>query len=135
MAMPQLVKGGKWVFGWAIVGRQGELAIPPEAWEEYGFQAGEEADFLPGSRTSGGFGLSAPRLLVQMAEPLRARVLARGCIGEDGRLLVPPAVGMRPGDRLLAVRGSGHALGFVGRGPIYDKALKHPELEIFEAES
>jgi len=29
--MPQLVKGGKWVFGWVIVGFQGELTIPPEA--------------------------------------------------------------------------------------------------------
>lgn len=127
--MPQLVKGGKWVFGWVIVGLQGELTIPPEAWDEYGLQPGEEAVFLPGSRSSGGFGLSTPRLLARAAGPLHTRTLAGGHIGEDGQLVVPPAVGMRPGSRLLAVRGSGRALGFVARGPIYDEALKHPELE------
>ena len=94
--MPQLVKGGKWVFGWVIVGLQGELTIPPEAWDEYGLQPGEEAVFLPGSRSSGGFGLSTPRLLARAAGPLHTRTLAGGHIGEDGQLVVPPAVGMRP---------------------------------------
>ena len=128
--MPQLVKGGKWVFGWVIVGGQGELTIPPEARDEYGFQPGGEAAFLPGSRSSGGFGLSTPRLLAQMAGPLRVRILARGRMGEHGQIVVPPALGMRLGARLLAVRGSGRALGFVARGPIYDEALLHPELEV-----
>jgi hypothetical protein len=132
--MPQLVRGGKWVFGWVIVGRQGELTIPPEARDEYEFQPGEEVAFLPGSRSSGGFGLSTPRLLGQMAGPLQTRILAQGQIGEDGQIVVPPAVGMRPGNRLLAVRGSSRALGFVARGPICDEALKHPGLKIFGAE-
>ena len=37
-AMPQLAKGGKWVFGWVLVGPHGEVTIPPEAWDEYGLQ-------------------------------------------------------------------------------------------------
>jgi hypothetical protein len=61
---------------------------------------------------------------------LQTRVLARGPIGEAGQIVVPAALRIRPGDRLLAVRGSGRALGFVAGGPIYDEALKHPELEI-----
>jgi hypothetical protein len=85
--MPQLVKGGKWVFGWVIVGPRGELTIPPEAWDEYQFQVGDEVTFIPGSRRSGGFSLSHPRL--------------------------------------LAVRGSGRALGFVAHGPIYEEALRN----------
>ena len=129
--MPQLVKGGKWVFGWVLVGSQGELAIPPEAWDEYGFQAGGEVAFLPGSWRSGGFGLSTPRLLEEMTGLLRTRVLARGRIAENGQLLVPPALGIRPGARLLAIRGSGRALGFAAQGPIYDEALKHPALEVY----
>jgi hypothetical protein len=133
--MPQLVNGGKWVFGWVVVGRQGELTIPPEARGEYGLQPGEEAVFVHGSRSSGGFGLSTARLLAQMAGPVRLHVLARGHIGEDGQLVLPPTVGTRTGDRLLAVRGSGRALGFVARGPIYDEARKHPELEVFGEDS
>jgi hypothetical protein len=132
--MPQLVKGGKWVFGWAVVGSQGELTIPPQAWREYGFRTGDEAVFMPGSRRSGGFGLSTPRLVAAFPEPLRAqeRVLGRARFDEGGRVTVPPEVGVKPGDRLLTVRGSGRALGFVARGPIFEEALRHPELQVFE---
>jgi hypothetical protein len=129
--MPQLVKGGKWIFGWVLIGPRGEIAIPPEAWEEYGFQTGDEVTFLPGSRRSGGFGLSTPRLLEQMGRPLQTRVLARGHIAVTRQIVLPPTIGIRPGDRLLAVRGSGKALGFVAEGPIYEEALKHPSLEVF----
>ena len=132
--MPQLVKGGKWVFGWVSVGQLGELMIPPEAWTEYGFQPGEEAVFLPGSRTSGGFGLSTPRLLGQMAGHMQMRILARSRIGERGQVVAPQAVKAQPGQRLLAVRGSGRALGFVARGPIYDEAKNHAQLRVFESQ-
>ena len=130
-ALPQLVKGGKWVFGWVIVGPAGELPIPPEAWDEYRFQVGDEVTFLPGSRRSGGFGLSHPRLMAERPGPLEVRALARGRIEEGRWVLVPASVGVQPGDRLLAVRGSGRALGFVARGPIYEEALQHPELACF----
>ena len=133
--MSQLVKGGKWVFGWVLVGPQGEVTIPPEAWEEYGFQAGDEVILLPGSRRSGGFGLSTPQLLEQVSEPLLTRALARGHIAKVRRVAVPPGIGIQPGDRLLAVRGSGRALGFVAKGPIYEEALKHPTLDIFGQDS
>ena len=126
--MPQLVKGGKWVFGWVIVGPAGELSIPPDAWDEYRFQVGDEVTFLPGSRRSGGFGLSHPRLMDDASGPLAARTLARGRIEEGRWVLVPAVVAVQPGDRLLAVRGSGRALGFVTRGPIYEEALRHPEI-------
>jgi len=129
--MPQLVKGGKWVFGWVIVGLQRELAIPPAAWDEYRFQVGDEVTFIPGSQRSGGFGLSHSRLLTGTPAPLQMRALARGRVVEVGWVVAPAQVGVQPGDPLLAVRGSGRALGFAARGPIHDEALKHPELEIF----
>lgn len=129
--MPQLVKGGKWVFGWVIVGPRRELVIPPAAWDEYRFQVGDEVTFIPGSRRSGGFGLSHSRLLASMPGPLQMRVLARGHVVELGRVMVPAVVGVQPGDRLLVVRGSSQALGFVAHGPIYEEALKHPELACF----
>jgi hypothetical protein len=126
-----LVKGGKWVFGWVVVGPQGALVIPPAAWDEYGFQVGDEVTFIAGSRRSGGFGLSHPRLLDEAAMPTAiplasTRALARGRIDEAGRVVVPAAVGVRPGARQLAGRGRGLALGFVARGPIYEEALRYP---------
>jgi hypothetical protein len=53
---------------------------------------------------------------------------------ETDPVTVPATVGVQPGDRLLAVRGSGRALGFVAQGPIYEEALKHPELACFGGE-
>jgi hypothetical protein len=66
--------------------------------------------------------------------PLAARALARGRIEEGRWVLVQAAVAVQPGDRLLAVRGSGRALGFVARGPIYEEALRHPDLACFGQE-
>lgn len=132
--MPRLVKGAKWTYGWVVVGPGGEVTIPPQAWHEFGFQAGDEAIFTPGSRRSGGFAVSTPELMAEVGEKMAGaelRELARGRF-EDGWVTVPPEVGVKPGDRLLTVRGSRYGLGFVARGPIYVEALKHPELEVFE---
>jgi hypothetical protein len=134
--MPQLVKGGKWVFGWVVVGPDGSVRLPPEAWREYGFEAGGVAIFVRGGRRSGGFALSRPALWAASLGRFGAasRGLGQGQFGEDGRLTLPSQVGVQPGQRLLVVRGSGHALGFVTRGPIYEEALRHPEIEVFEQE-
>jgi hypothetical protein len=131
--MPRLVKGGKWAYGWAVVGPEGEITIPPEAWREFGFQDGDEAIFTPGSRRSGGFGVSTPELMAEVREKMAGvglRELGQGQF-ENGRVMTPPEVSVKPGDRLLAVRGSRYGLGFVAQGPIYEEALKHPELEEF----
>jgi len=132
--VPRLVKGGKWAYGWVVIGPEGEIIIPSEAWREFGFQAGDEAIFTPGSRRSGGFAISTLELMEKVSERLEGatmRVLARGQFAEGRRVTVPPEVGVKPGDRLLSVRGSRYGLGFVAQGPIYEEALKHPELEVF----
>jgi hypothetical protein len=132
--MPQLAKGGKWIFGWVVVGPQREIRIPPEAYAEYGFQAGEEVIFLAGSRRSGGFSIGRPEKLAQSKIPLEGRAVGRGTIGPSGTVELPPNTGVRPGERLLAGRGSGLALGFIRQGPIFEAALRHPELRIFSLE-
>jgi hypothetical protein len=126
--MPQLEKRGKWVFGWVIVQPRNKITIPPEAYREYGFQAGEEILFTRGSRRSGGFGIGRADKIPLL---LRQRVLAQGRMGKHGRVVLPPEAGVQVGDRLLAVRGSGYALGFLAQGPIYELALQHHELAAF----
>ncbi len=131
--MPRLVKGAKWTFGWVVVGPDRQIAIPPEAWREYGFQAGDAAILTPGSLKSGGFGISTPALMAEASRKMSGaalRELGRSRFG-DGRVVVPPEVDVKAGHRLLTVRGSCYGLGFVARGPIYKEALKHPELEVF----
>lgn len=132
--MPQLVKGAKWTFGWAVVNPEGSITIPPDAWREFGFRQGDDAIFLPGSRRSGGFAISTAALLTGLAEPLvgaTSRILAKARFGA-GHVLLPPDLGLQPGARLLAVRGSRYGLGFVAQGPIFEEALKQTDkLEVF----
>ncbi len=127
--MPRLARGGKWVYGWVVVSPGPSLPIPPAAWRRYGFQVGSEALLLHGSRTLGGFGLAnAARLPTQLAP----RVPGRAKFDQEGRAALPVSVPVQAGDRLLVVLGSGYALGFLARGPIYQLALEHDEIEVFE---
>lgn len=90
--MPQLVKGAKWCFGWVVVTPMLRLLIPPDAWDEYGFRFGEDALFLPGSKRSGGYGLTSPRLLAEYSDSislgLSKQLLAKGCFG-NGVVFLP----------------------------------------------
>jgi hypothetical protein len=131
--MPQLVKGAKWAYGWVVLSQHRNLRVPPQAWCEYGLRAGDEAIFTPGSKTSGGFGLSTPGLVDRTRTRVpatRLRTLARGRLGH-GEVTIPAEVDVKAGDWLLAVRGSRYAIGFVARGPIFQEAHKHPDLEVF----
>jgi hypothetical protein len=133
--MPRLVKGAKWTYGWVIVGPARQITIPPDAWREFGFQAGGEAVFIPGSRRSGGFSISTPGLVASVSRRVGGaamRELGRGRFHERGGTIVPPEIGLKPGDRLLTVRGSRYGLGFIAQGPIYEEALNHPEVQVFE---
>jgi hypothetical protein len=134
--MPRLAKGGKWVYGWVVVGARRKMPIPPEARQEYGFQAGNQVLFLPGSRGSGGFGISTPERIADAGRQrpsigqlgMGTRVLGQARLDGDGSVTLPTGIEAKPGDHLLAVRGSRLALGFVARCIIYEEATKHPEL-------
>ncbi len=154
--MPQLVKGGKHVFGWSKVDGAGGVVIPPEAVAEYRLGKTENAILISGSKTSGGFSLCKRDSLLK--SPLGAAMkewpepTGRGESAErvvtvrgrsfcpvtvvNGRFVLPgralTAYGVRPGGRLLVIRGSSLGVGFGARGPIIEEAKRHPELEVFE---
>lgn len=155
--MPQLVKGGKHVYGWSMVSEAGRIAIPKEAMDEYGFGEYDKVILMSGSRRSGGFAVTTPKLLsgsplsavlnrfprlrtFQMPEARVVRAAGRSycwtTIGEGGYITLPldtlREYQVIPGDRLLTVRGSGVGLGFAVKGPIVEQAATHPELEVFE---
>jgi len=126
--MPQLAKGGKWVFGWCVARPSNEIQIPLEAYIEYGFQQGETAIVICGSKRSGGIGIG--RLEKLNDTVLQSHFVGQTTIGADGRVAPPSITGVQPGERLLSVRGSGLALSFLQRGPICEEALNHPEIEV-----
>lgn len=155
--MPQLVKGGKYIFGWPKVGKEGKIRIPPEAYEEYNLKEDKCVILFSGSKTSGGFGLSSIRILKNsiMKEVLekntklaqfkipegdvikfKNKKYAWVQISEEGNIFIPEGTleefKIKYNDLLLSGRGSHLAIGFISKGPIYNEAKKHPDIKIFE---
>jgi len=155
--MPQLVKGGKNVFGWSIVSNNGDIKIPKEAIKEYQLQPSNKVIIISGSKTSGGFSIvkiekltDSPLSVVLNDNPKLANFkLSKGetiqyrkrffCwteILKDGKIQLPIETlivyGIRPGDAVLSARGSGLGVGFIVRGPIIKEAEKHSELKILK---
>ena len=131
--MPQLVKGGKWVYGWCVVGLKHEIHIPPDASIEYGFQPGVIVLIIRGSRSSGGFALTKPEKLE--ISQMETRFIGQTRVGTHDCVVLPPEINVKSGERLLVVRGSWLALGFVKRGPIIDEALLYDEVQVFLPDS
>ena len=155
--MPQLVKGGKYIFGWSKVGNQGKIKIPPEAFQEYNLSLDKSVILFSGSKTSGGFGLSSMRILrnsimnetMEKNPSLTNYKISEGEIvefkgkkycwlktQEDKSIILPErtlnAFRINKNDILLSGRGSHLAIGFIAKGPILEEAKKHPEIKIFE---
>jgi bifunctional DNA-binding transcriptional regulator/antitoxin component of YhaV-PrlF toxin-antitoxin module len=154
--MPQISKGGKYVFGWSRVGPKGAVPVPPEALEEYGLRPGGRAILASGSRTTGGVTVSTKRLMAgsrlacvlaahpelahrrgRAGVPLRfkGRLYAWVAVDRRGSLCLPPhtlaAYGIAPGDRLLVIRGSNVAFVMGLKGPLIDFAARHPGIPLF----
>lgn len=159
--MPQIAKSGKYVFGWTIVHVTGKILIPKEAYDEYEFSGCEQIVLIPGSSTSGGFAITtANRLKNEPFEEIltlldyskeknsfqipELRLIKRkknkyccwAILNKRGYFTLSPEVlgvyGVKIGNKLLVVRGSGHALGFIARGRIVETAKMHPKLKIFK---
>jgi hypothetical protein len=154
--MPQLVKGGKYVFGWSIIRINGDIIIPDEAYLEYGFINDEKAILMSGSKKSGGFGLSSKRLLSDTPigksltkypdllnykinegeiKKINNRIFSWVNIKKEKSFKLTEnlldAFNIKMNKKLLVARGSGLALGFIASGPIYEEAKKHPEILTF----
>jgi hypothetical protein len=127
--MPQLVQGGKWVYGWCIINNDQKISIPPAAFTEYEFVAGETVLFIKGSKRSGGLGIARQQSVTIM--PVFARIFSQGVIEENRIIRLPKMIDCHPGEKLLAIRGSGLALSLIQFGPIIEEAENHTELEIF----
>jgi bifunctional DNA-binding transcriptional regulator/antitoxin component of YhaV-PrlF toxin-antitoxin module len=155
--VPQLVKGGKHVYAWSKVSANGRIVIPNEAITEYNLLTFDNVILMPGSKRSGGFGLTSVDLLkssalrvildgrpqlskLQIAEgkaiEIKGKTYCWVKMNKDGSIVVPVRTlknyGVNLGDKLLSVRGSRFALGFIVKGPIIDEAKKHVNIEMYE---
>ena len=127
--MPRLVKGGKHVYGWSEVGKDGNIVVPNEALAEYNIQLPCKVILLSGSNRSGGFAVTTSSLLknsalvrilddnpkladFQLTEGQTIIVAGKPCcwvaLDADGCIVVPlqslKKYGVKTGDLLLLVR-------------------------------
>lgn len=145
--MPQMNKGGKFVFGKSLIREDGTLRFPPQAAEEYGIASEDWVILFTGSRSTGGFcvtrhGLLEPSKLGHiLAEnpALRDRTLPEGefvrykgrgyCwtrVSPDGSIVLSPGMrrvlALSPGMELMAIRSSDIAFTMGAKGPLLERA-------------
>jgi hypothetical protein len=152
--MPQLVKGGKYSYGWSHVSETGVIKIFKEALEEYGFKSNDRLILLPGSLRSKGFIVTT---IDKLSSTILEKILGSSpnalfdfpegtCIQTNGKkicwvkldsndcislpLKTLKEYGVEPGDNLLSVRGSHVGIGFPVTGPIINEAMKHNCLKL-----
>ena len=155
--MPQLVKGGKYIFGWSKIRPNGKIKIPEEASIEYKIAINENLILFNGSKKSGGFGVSKPETLksspiglllkdlpelvkfeIQEGQIIkhRNRKFCWTKVNEQGYFILSSealkAYDLKIGNKLIVGRGSYLAIAFIAKGPIFEEAEKHSELILFE---
>lgn len=155
--MPQITRGGKYIFGWSLVRENGIVIVPDEAVQEYQLEPGEKVLLISGSKTTGGFivakidwieksgiaNVLMDNLQLANFEIEAGEVVAykgrRYCwipYDGDGRLSIPARTQsefeVKPGDHLLSIRGSNLAFVMGVKGPLIEKAKSHPEIQVFK---
>ena len=147
--MPQLNKGGKYVFGESIIRPDGLVRLPPQAVEEYRIASEGKAYLFTGSRSTGGFcvtrrGLLLPSMLGHILTetpelldyevpareflPYKGRACCWAPISEAGEIRLTAAMQtylhLTPGTRLLAIRSSDIAFTMGAKGPLLERAAQ-----------
>lgn len=122
--MPQMNKGGKFIFGASVIRRDGLVRFPPQAAEEYRIASEGRVYLFTGSRSTGGFcvtrqGLLLPsklgHILTELTELLRCEVPAGTFLRYKGRSYCWTAVSERGEIRLTEAcwRSSGWSRGCI----------------------
>lgn len=154
--MPQMSKGGKFVFGWSRIKLNGELTFPKMAVEEYGLTEETHIYIVSGSKQTGGFCVMTESLLagsklkniLKENPSLADRSLREGelisykgrkygwlALKEDSIYLSENLMKMleiRIDDKLLAIRSSDIAFTMGAKGRLIDKANEYQGIiEVF----
>ncbi len=153
--MPQLNKGGKFVFGLSVVNEDLTIHIPPQALSEYNATRDGKVIIFTGSKITGGFCVTTYSLLsgsklkhiLEDCPALRDGLLSAGefiqykgrkytWIGIDGNGVIKlpqstlEVLELQSGMELLSIRSSDIAFTMGAKGPLLEKAHNfHGEIE------
>ncbi len=145
--MPQLNKGGKFVFGLSVIQPNRTIHIPPQALSEYDATRDGKVIIFTGSKITGGFCVTTYSLLLNsklkhiLAECPRLRdcLLSEGefiqykgrkyawvSIDKSGDIKMPQStlavLELQSGMELLSIRSSDIAFTMGAKGPLLEKA-------------
>ncbi|MBW9213028.1 MULTISPECIES: hypothetical protein [Terrabacteria group] len=147
--MPQMTKGGKYIFGWSKIGENGELTFPTMAVKEYNLQEETYIYIISGSKQTGGFCVMTEPLLshsklkniLEENPSLADRSLREGVLIsykgrkygwlalKDNSIYLSTTLmkdfEIKVGDRLLSIRSSDITFTMGARGSLIDKANKY----------
>lgn len=153
--MPQLNKGGKFVFGLSVVNEDLTIHIPPQALSEYNATQDGKIIIFTGSKITGGFCVTTYSLLLgsklhhilkecpalkecQLSEgefiQYKGRKYAWLDIDSNGIIKLPQStlevLELQSGMELLSIRSSDIAFKMGAKGPLLEKAHNfHGEIE------
>lgn len=150
--MPQMNKGGKFIFGKSLIRDDGTLRFPKQTIEEYNITAEGKIYLFTGSKSTGGFcvtrkGLLAPsklgHILTETPElkeytaPQGAFIKYKGRsyawmnISDDGQIILTDEImdflRIKSGMKLLSIRSSDIAFTMGAFGRLVDESTKHEE--------
>ncbi|MDE7245288.1 MAG: hypothetical protein K2O18_15135 [Oscillospiraceae bacterium] len=145
--MPQMNKGGKFIFGKSMIRENGTVQIPAQAMEEYQITSEKRVYLFTGSRSTGGFcvtrkGLLAPSKLGHIltendslqnyrSRPgefikYKGRSYCWAGISETGQISLTDEMldflQIQPGVQLLCIRSSDIAFTMGAKGPLLERA-------------
>lgn len=145
--MPQMNKGGKYIFGMSVIREDGSIQFPTQAVEEYRIADEGKVYLFTGSKSTGGFcvtrrGLLLPSTLGKILEETPALrdytakqgefILYKGrsyCwteITQSGQIILTAEMmnflEIQPGMPLLSIRSSDIAFTMGAKGPLLEKA-------------
>ncbi len=144
--MPQLNKGGKYIFGWSTIKEDNTLTFPPELVKEYNLEDDNFIYIISGSKQTGGFSVTTDKLLsssklkniLEDNSELKNKTLKEGeLISYKGRkygwlriknnsVYIPKSLminfEMKIGDKLLSIRSSNIAFTMGIKGALIDRA-------------
>lgn len=150
--MPQMNKGGKFIFGACEIHADGTVQFPAQAMEEYNITEEGKVYLFTGSKSTGGFcvtrkGLlqpsklghileAMPQLLHYTAKPgaffkYKGRAYCWTEVSKTGQIRLEEEMmaflSVKPGTRLLSIRSSDIAFTMGAKGPLLEKAERFDE--------
>ena len=155
--MPQMNKGGKFIFGISLIQADGTIRFPSQAVEEYRIADEGKVYLFTGSRSTGGFCVTRkgllhpsklghiledmPQLLSYISEPgefigYKGRFYCWTDISKDGDIRLSEEMMsflcIKPETQLLSVRSSNIAFTMGAKGPLIEKAKNYDgEIPVF----